>query len=305
MWNLTIPIEAKAPSRERSTMNAAHKITATADNFMNDVVEASKTTPVLVDFWAEWCGPCKQLMPTLDRLADEYNGRFVLAKVNTDEQQALASQVGVRSLPTVVLFKAGQVVDHFVGAVPESHVRQMLDKHVPARQATPLEVARESKSRGDYVSARLALDQALAQRPESIEAQCGLAEIDILEGKLDAAKERIAQLQGREPNAAPVKRAMALLEFGDVMREHPDAAAIRQRLSADPNDADARHALAVHRLLAGDYDAALADWLELMRTHRRYRDDLARKSLLQAFELIGNADPRVAQTRRAMAQMLF
>lgn len=286
-------------------MTAAHKITATAATFMADVVEASKTTPVLVDFWADWCGPCKQLMPLLDRLADEYAGRFILAKVNTDQEQALASQVGVRSLPTVVLFKDGQVVDHFIGAVPEGHVRQMLDKHLPARHVTALEQARELKSRGDYAAARLAVDQELAQRPDSIEAQCEHAEIDILEGKLDAAKERLANLQGREPNATPVKRAVALLEFGDVMREHPDAAALNQRLSADPNDADARHALAVHRLLAGDYDAALNDWLELMRTHRRYRDDLARKSLLQAFELLGNADPRVAQTRRAMAQMLF
>lgn len=286
-------------------MTEAHKIVVTAANFMADVVEASKTTPVLVDFWADWCGPCKQLMPILDRLADEYAGRFILAKVNTDQEQALASQVGVRSLPTVVLFKDGQVVDHFIGAVPEGRVRELLNRHLPPRQATALEVARDFKARGEYASARLALDQEIAKHPNAIEAQCELAELDILEGKLDAAKDAIAKLHAREPNAAPVKRAMALLEFSDVLRNHTDAAAIRQRLAADPTDPDARHALAVHRLLAGDYDAALSDWLELMRTHRRYRDDLARKSLLQAFELIGHADPRVAQTRRAMAQMLF
>ena len=286
-------------------MTSTHKITATAANFVTAVLEASKTTPVLVDFWAEWCGPCKQLMPLLDRLADEYAGRFILAKVNTDQEQALASQVGVRSLPTVVLFKDGQAVDHFVGAVPESRVRQILDAHLPARQATPIEQARDLKTRADYAAARLILDQELAKNPNGIEPQCELAEIDVLEGKLEDAKTRLAALQGRDPNAAPVKRVAALLEFGDVIRTNPDMEAIRQRIADDPADVDARHALAVHRLLAGDYDAALADWLELMRTHRLHRDDLARKSLLQAFELIGHADPRVAQSRRAMGQMLF
>lgn len=286
-------------------MNSAHKIATTAANFIQDVVEASKTTPVLVDFWADWCAPCKQLMPILDRLADDYAGRFVLAKVNTDEEQALASQVGVRSLPTVVLFKNGEVVDHFVGAVPESQVRQMLDRHVPPPQATPAQQARQLKAAGDLTGAQLLLDQALADHPDDIELQCELAELKVLGGELDGAKQILSKVQSREPAAQAVKKLAALIEFNDVVRAYPDVQAIKHRLSTDPDDIDARHALAVHRLLNGDYDAALEDLLTIMRKHRKYKDDLARKSLVQAFELIGNDDPRVAQTRREMACLLF
>ena len=286
-------------------MSAAHKLVATAENFMVDVIEASKTRPVLVDFWADWCGPCKQLMPTLDRLADEYDGRFLLAKVNTDEQQELAGQVGIRSLPTVVLFKDGQVADHFVGAQPESVIRQLLDKHVPAPKKTPLQLARELKAQGDFTGAQLLLDQALAHDQKNIELQCELAEVKALNGDLDHAKQTLTALQSREPNHVGVKRLAAFLEFSDVVRSHPDTHAIKSKLASDPSDLDARHALAVHRLLAGDYDAALEDWLDMMRSHRKYKDDLARKSLVQAFELIGNTDPRVHDARRTMARLLF
>jgi putative thioredoxin len=282
-----------------------HKIIVTSASFMDDVVETSKSTPVLVDFWAVWCGPCKQLMPILDQLADEYAGRFVLAKVDADEQQQLVQQLGVRSLPTVVLFKNGEVVDHFVGVVPEAQIRQLLERHVPAVKKTALEQAREFKSHGNFAAAQALLDEALTKEPASIELQCALAEVKALDGKLDDAKQLLVAVQAREPTAPPVKRLAALIEFSDVVRAHPDVNAIRESLYDDPTNIDARHALAVHRLLANDYDAALEDWLELMRTHRKYKDDLARKSLVMAFELIGSADPRVDQARRQMARMLF
>jgi putative thioredoxin len=286
-------------------MTTAHKIIVTTATFLQDVVEASKSTPVLVDFWAAWCEPCKQLMPILDRLADEYAGRFVLAKVDADAQQPLLEQVGVRSLPTVVLFKDGAVVDHFVGVVPETQIRELLDRHVPAAKKSLLQQARELKAAGEYAAAQLLLDQELIREPNNIELQCELAENKALSGNLDDARQLLTAAQSREPTAQPVKRLAALIEFSDVVRMHPDTNVIRQRLSTVPDDLDARHALAVHRLLANDYDAALEDWLQMMRSHRQYKDDLARKSLVMAFELIGNTDPRVAQARREMARLLF
>jgi putative thioredoxin len=203
------------------------------------------------------------------------------------------------------MFKDGKVVDHFVGVVPEAQIRELLNRHVPAVQQTPLQRARDLKATGDLAGAQLLLDQELVREPNNIELQCELAEIKVLNGDIDGAKQILTSVQSREPAAQAAKRLAALIEFSDVVRDNPDTNAIRQRLSAEPADLDARHALAVHRLLANDYDAALEDWLEMMRTNRKYKDDLARKSLVMAFELIGNTDPRVQQARREMARMLF
>jgi len=280
-------------------------LTVTAGNFMTDVVEASATTPTLVDFWAPWCGPCRQLMPVLDRLAADYGGRFKLAKVNTDEQQELAQQVGIRSLPTVVLFKNRTAVDHFIGVVPEAQIRDMLDRHLTKSAVGPLERAQALKAAGDFAGARTVLEQALARDPEDIALQTELAELRALDGDLESARTELERLQGLQPNHPSVRRLAALLAFSDVVASYPDVKALRERVAANPESPGLRHALAVHQLLGGDVEPALATWLDLMRTHRTYKDDLARKSLVLAFELIGDADPIVPRTRRAMARLLY
>ncbi|MFC4314778.1 thioredoxin [Steroidobacter flavus] len=277
----------------------------TADSFMTEVVETSARVPVLVDFWAPWCGPCKQLMPILDRLAQEYGGRFRLAKVNTDEQQELAQQLGIRSLPTVVLFKDRTSVDHFVGVVPEAQIRRLLDKHLPTSSDAPLERAQALKTKGDFSGARTIIESALADDRENISYLTELAELRALDGDLESARVELERLQGIEPNHTAVKRLAAILNFSDIIAAYPDVLSLRERVGSNGNDLDLRHALAVHQLLGGDVEPALHTWLDLMRNHRSYKDDLARRSLLQAFELIGDADPIVARTRKEMARLLF
>jgi putative thioredoxin len=277
----------------------------TANTFMADVVETSAQVPVLVDFWAPWCGPCKQLMPILERLAQEYGGRFRLAKVNTDEQQELAQQLGIRSLPTVVLFKDRTSVDHFVGVVPEAQIRRLLDKHLPTSSDAPLERAQAMKAQGDFSGARALIETALATDADNITYLTELAALRALDGDLDGARVELERLQGIEPNHATVKRLAALLNFSDVVAAYPDVVTLRERVAANTNDLDLRHALAVHQLLGGDVEPALQTWVDLMRNHRSYKNDLARRSLLQAFELIGDADPIVPRTRKEMSRLLF
>ena len=284
---------------------AAAPLTVTAATFMTDVVEASGQTPVLVDFWAPWCGPCKQLMPILDRLVEQYAGRFKLAKVNTDEQQELSQQIGVRSLPTVVLFKDRTVVDHFIGVVPESQIREMLDKHLPKTVDSPMQRAQQLQAAGDFAGARKIIENELARDRENIDLQTSLAELQALDGDVDGARKELERLQGANPSHPAVKRLAALLAFSDVVAAYPDVRSLRERAGANPADLDLRHALAVHQLLGGDVEPALLAWLEMLRDHRAYKEDLARRSLVMAFELIGEADPIVSQTRRAMARMLF
>ena len=281
------------------------KRTVTTATFAAEVVETSSTTPVLADFWADWCGPCKQLTPVLERLADEYGGRFILAKINADEEGELAGQVGVRSLPTVILFKDKAVADHFIGMVPETQIRQMLDRHLPQAVVKPIDRARELKTRGDYAGAHAILAQALMDSPTDIALLAELVELQIRQGQLAEARTAYSELKGREPAHHAVKRLNALLVFSDVIVSHPDASAVAAQLHANPNDPEAIHASAVHHLLSGDNEGALKAWLQMMRTHRTYQDDLARKSLVLAFEVIGENDPLVPQIRREMARLLF
>jgi putative thioredoxin len=280
-------------------------LTVTASNFMTDVVEASAHMPVLVDFWAPWCAPCRQLMPILDRLAQEYAGRLQLAKVNTDEQQELAQQIGIRSLPTVVMFKDRTAVEHFVGVQPESQIRALIEKHLPKVADAPLDRARVLKTSGDFAGARSLIQQALTGDAENVTLQVELAELRALEGDVEGARHELERLQGVEPNHAAVKRLAALIEFSEVVAAYPDVRALKERVATNDSDLELRHALAVHQLLGGDVEPALNTWLDMLRHNRTFTDDLARRSLVLAFELIGDADPIVAKTRREMAKAMF
>jgi putative thioredoxin len=260
------------------------KIVATAENFMADVVEASNETPVLVDFWAPWCGPCQSLTPLLDRLADDYAGRFVLAKVDTDAQPQLATHFQIRSIPTVMLVHRGEVVDRFVGLQPEPAIRAMLDRYVapdgPATGAEPTARAAEPMP-PEALAARL-LDQRDA----------------------DGAATAIEALAAGNAEHPALRSLRARLAFVRLANANPDAMALREALQRNPGDSAARHTLAAHYAVVGDYATALGEWLELMRHDSKFADEAARRSLLQVFDVLGEQDPLVTQYRRKMASLL-
>jgi putative thioredoxin len=281
-----------------------YKIVATRENFMSAVIGDSSRVPVLVDFWAPWCGPCRTLMPMLDRIATDYAGRFVLAKVNTDEQQELAGHFGVQSIPTVMLFKDGRPVDQFVGVQPELAIRQMLDRHLGAATAGPVEQARELLGRGDRTGATLLLEQALSQQPDAPEVLVPLAELQLAQGQFAAARQMVEHLAEVAPDHAALGALEAHLEFAEVVSSHPDAGALRKALERDPSDSESRHALGAHHAVAGDYATALAEWLELMRRDRKFGDDAGRRSLLRVFDVLGPDHELVGAYRRKMASLL-
>ena len=287
------------------------KVVATTDNFMQEVVEASARQPVLVDFWAPWCGPCKTLMPMLDRIADDYAGRFRLAKLNTDENQQLAGQFGIRSIPTAMLFKDGQVVDQFIGVQPEAEIRAMLDKHVgsdtsgvEAPAVRPLDQARELSARGQTSEALELIDAALTEAPEDTALLGERATILLLERDTSGARETLDRIATLDADFGLLRPLRAQLAFTESAVAHPDAGALRRALEADPKDHVARNALAAHHALAGDFATALSEWLDLMRRDRSFGDDIARKSMTMVFDLLGENDELVSSYRRKMASLL-
>lgn len=265
---------------------SVQKIVATAQNFMASVVEASNHVPVLVDFWAAWCGPCKSLMPLLDRIADDYGGRFVLAKVNTDEEQQLASHFQVRSIPTVLLIHHGEVVDQFVGALPESEIRALLDRHVAPAEGSPEPDAASTS------------EVPASERPEGLASRL-LDQRDAVGAA--AAIDALAAGNAEHPLIQPLRARLAFVELANA---NPDAQALRDALERDPANSAARLALGAHHALAWDFDTALAGWLELMRRDRKFGDEAGRRCLLQAFDVLGEQDPLVAVYRRRMASLL-
>ena len=282
-----------------------HVFEATTETFEAEVLQKSMQTPVLVDFWATWCGPCKSLGPILEKLAGEYNGAFELAKVDVDKEQQVAAAFQIRSVPTVFLIKDGQIVDGFPGAMPEGQLREFLTQHgvVPAEAAAAVDAEIQALPL-DPQAEVAALREAIAAEPDKAELKLDLA-LALL--KTGATSEAGQLLDGLPANLATDDRAIrarARLDFAAALQDAPAADLLAARLQADANDLEARYLLGIQHLLAGEDEAALEQFIEMLRIDRSFRDSLPKKALIDAFRVIEDED-LVGRYRRKMSSLLF
>lgn len=280
---------------------------ASAANFDQLVIQNSFHKPVLVDFWAEWCAPCKALMPLLRHVAESYQGELLLAKVDCEAEQDIVARFGIRSLPTVVLFKDGQPVDGFAGAQPESAIRAMLEPHVqapPPAEADPLEQAQALFAEGQYAQAEAILQTLLATENTNAGALILYARCLAERGELGEAQIVLDAVKSDEHKAA-LAGAKAQLTFLRQAADLPDAASLKSRLAQNPADDEATYQLAIQQLARQQYEAALDALLKLFVRNRTYEGGLPHKTLLQVFELLGNDHPLVTTYRRKLFAALY
>lgn len=289
-----------------ATTASPHVFDATAETFETDVLQASLQTPVLVDFWAEWCGPCKSLGPILEKLAAEYNGAFRLAKVDVDKEQQLAAAFQVRSIPTVYLVKDGQLVDGFPGALPEGQLREFLTHHGIAPGAPQDEAAQDvaPEPPADPHAEVMRLRKLVETEADKPEHRLDLALALLQTGNAHEAEQLLDALPANLAHDDRAVRARARLGFAALLKDAPAPQVLEAAISSDPKDLRARHLLGVHRIVAGDAEAGLEQFLEMLRLDRSFDDGLPRKALIDAFQVVDDAE-LVGRMRRRMASLLL
>lgn len=281
-----------------------HVCSADAATFQSLVMDASHRVPVLVDFWAEWCGPCRALTPILEKLADEFQGRLLLVKIDTDQEQELARQFGIRSLPTVKLFKDGTVIDEFLGVQPESQVRALLERYVSRESDDARAQAKMLCEQGQLSQARAVLEQAQAGDPGNYRVIPDLANVLMALGELESARNMLDSVPGSVNSEPEVQKTVARLEFAEVAARAPAPDKLGRAIEENPRDCESRYLLGALHIGRGDYEAALEQFIEIVRIDRSFRDDAGRKALLSVFEMLGNDHPLVGRNRVRMSSLL-
>jgi putative thioredoxin len=280
----------------------------TTKDFMRDVVETSREVPVLVDFWAPWCGPCRQLTPMLEKAVREAKGAIRLAKLNIDEHPQIPGQMGVQSIPAVFAFQDGRPVDGFMGALPESRIKAFIARLIGDSGAditADLEAAEAALAAGDVNTAAQIFGEVMQHDRENAQGLAGLAKCYIKTGDLARAEQTLALVPPAKAESAPVAGARAALELARKAPSAGEVDALRAKLTADPTDAQARFDLALALNAKGDRTGAADELLRLVAKNRVWNDDAARKQLLQLFDAWGPNDPATVTGRQRLSSLLF
>ena len=273
-------------------------------NAQQILVEESFNRPVLVDFWADWCEPCKQLMPLLERLADEYAGAFLLAKINADEQQGIAGQLGVRSLPTIMLFKDGQPIDGFTGAQPETAIRELLQKHLPSPWDAKIAEATDLLDQGQTADAVALLRAAWEESNRLLEVTLAYAGALLEANRLDDAEAVLNEVRLVDRDAVH-EQLMAQIELKREAGKSPEVEALEADLEVNPDSHEVRVKLAVQLTTGGQYREALEHLLHVLRIDRDWNNGEAKRLYLDTIASIGKGDPLAAEYQRKLFSILY
>ena len=301
-----------APNNSSNKTEASAVIDSDTENFTKDVIEASKEGPILVDFWAPWCGPCKQLTPALEKIAENSGGLIRLVKINIDDNQQLAQQLRIQTVPTVYAFKDGQPVDAFSGALPESQIKTFVDK-LTGGVKPPIEAALDQGEsfldEGDFETAAAILAEVQAQDPENEHAIGGMIRASVASGASDTAAEMVANLPDILKMKPAIQRAISALELSQQGQKgqqddgHIDA--LKQQIEKNPTDFEARLELATAFYNAGNPEQAIEAALELIRQDRNWNDAAGRAQLLKFFDALGPTHDLTTEGRRKLSTILF
>jgi putative thioredoxin len=281
-----------------------HTAIVTMENARQVLIDESFQRLVVVDFWADWCAPCKTLMPLLEKLAAEYDGQFLLAKVNADDEQQIAMQFGVRSLPTIVLMKDGQPVDGLSGAVPEKELRALLEKYLPKPWDALLDKARAAMAEQRFSEALPLLKQAHDESHQRADITITLALVNIEMNRFDEAETLLKTVKMAHQDGY-YQQVLAQLELKREAAKSPEISALETRLNSNPDDLDTAYQLALQFSQHNQHREAMTLLINILQQQREFQDGAAKRSLLDIFKSLGNKDPLVVEFQRKLFSLLY